>query len=59
MDNNPGMLNGVFYWDNWITSDELWGEWWAGRRSFAIRDKLVAEAVRSAYASYAELSKSD
>ena len=59
MTNNPDVLNGVFYWDNWITSDELWREWWAGRRSFAIRGKLAEDVVRSAYASYAESSKSD
>ena len=59
MTNNPGVLNGIFYWDNWIASDELWREWWAGRRSFAIRGKLSEEVVRSAYASYAESSKSD
>ncbi|MYB58027.1 MAG: EF-hand domain-containing protein [Gemmatimonadetes bacterium] len=59
MTNNPGLLNGIFYWDNWIASDGLWAEWWAGRRSFAIRGKLAEEVVRSAYASYAESSKDD
>ncbi len=41
MTNNPGMVNGVFYWDNWITSDDLYTSWWVNRRrrSFAIRGK--------------------
>ena len=58
MANNPGVLNGVFYWDNWITSDELWKEWWAGRRSFAIRGKLAEDVVRSAYESYIQAAPS-
>lgn len=56
---NPGVLNGVFFWDNWIASDELWAEWWAGRRSFSIRGKLAEEVVRSAYGSYVESSSRD
>ena len=48
----PGIVNGVFYWDNWITSDELWAGYWAGRRTYAIRDKPAEEVVRSAYESY-------
>ena len=59
MTNNPGVLNGVFYWDNWITSEAQWAEFWANHRSFAIRNKLAEEVVRSAYASYAESSKND
>ena len=50
MDSHPGVLNGVFWWDNWIAGDELWAEYWAGRRAFAIRDKPTEEIVRSAYA---------
>ena len=50
MDSHPGVLNGVFWWDNWIAGDELWGEYWAGRRAFAIRGKPSEEIVRSVYA---------
>ena len=50
MDSHPGVLNGVFWWDNWIAGDELWGSYWAGRRAFAIRDKPTEEMVRSVYA---------
>lgn len=50
MDRNPGIVNGAFWWDNWIASDAMWAEYWAGRRTYAIRDKLAEEVVRSAYA---------
>ena len=50
----PGIVNGVFYWDNWIASDERWARYWARRRNYAIRGKLSEEIVRSAYASYIE-----
>ena len=52
MAQHPGVLNGVFFWDNWITSDAIWAEYWAVRRSFAIRDKMAEAVVRSAYESY-------
>ena len=51
----PGIVNGVFYWDNWIASDERWARYWARRRNYAIRGKLSEEIVRSAYASYIEI----
>ena len=49
MGRNPGVVNGVFWWDNWIASDAMWAENWASRRSYAIRDRLAEEVVRSAY----------
>ena len=52
MGNNPGVLDGVFYWDNWITSDELWAEWWVKHRSFSIKDKLAEKLIRAAFKSY-------
>lgn len=52
MANNPGVLDSVFYWDNWITSDELWAEWWVKHRSFSIKEKLAEEVIWSAYQSY-------
>ena len=55
----PGIVNGVFFWDNWIASDERWARYWARRRNYAIRGKRSEEIVRSAYASYAESSKND
>ena len=47
---HPGVLDGTFLWDNWITSAELWASYWAHQRSYAIRDKPVEDVVRSAYA---------
>ena len=52
MDKYPGVVNGVFFWGNWISSDELWSSYWAGRRTYGIRDKLAEDVVRSAYQSY-------
>ena len=52
MAQHPGVLNGVFFWDNWMASEEMWAEYWAHRRTFAIRDKLAEEVVRTAYESY-------
>ena len=54
MSAHPGVLNGVFWWDNWMTSEEQWAEYWAGRRSHAIRDKPAEAVVRSAYAAMAD-----
>ena len=51
MDRHPGVLNGAFFWDNWIASDAVWA-YWAGQRTSSIRDKLAEEVVRSAYESY-------
>ena len=49
---HPGVLNGVFFWGNWIASDERWASYWAHRRTFAIRDKPAEAVVRAAYDSY-------
>ena len=51
MEQHPGVLNGVFFWDNWMASEEMW-EYWRGQRFYPIRDKLAEEVVRSAYESY-------
>ncbi len=48
----PGVVNGVFFWDNWISSDAQWARYWAGRRNYDIRGKLSEEVVRAAYQSY-------
>ena len=50
MDSHPGVLNGVFWWDNWIASEERWAGYWAGRRTFAVRDKPSEEILQAAYA---------
>ena len=48
MDRYPGVLNGAFFWDNWIASDHLWQDF-ANTRCFSIRDKPAGEVVRAAY----------
>lgn len=50
MNRHPGIVNGVFWWDNWITSEELWTGYWVGHRAFAVRDKPSEDTLRAAYA---------
>ncbi len=50
MGGHPGVVNGAFLWDNWMTSAELWASYWAGRRAFAVRDKVSERVVRATYA---------
>ena len=52
INDNPGLVNGAFFFDNWITSEELWNEGWAHHRSLCIKGKLAEEVIRSAYKSY-------
>ena len=52
METYPGVVNGLFFWDNWMASDQLWSEWWATHRNFDIRGKPAGEVVRAAYESY-------
>ena len=54
MAQHPDVLNGVFFWDNWITSEEIWTHegFWEGTRSFGIRCKPAEEVVRRAYEGY-------
>ena len=52
MESYPAVVNGLFFWDNWMTSDELWSEWWGTRRTFSVRGKPAEEVVRAAYESY-------
>ena len=46
----PGVMNGAFFWDNWMTTDALWAEFWAGARNTSLRGKLAEDVVRDAYA---------
>jgi len=46
----PGLVNGAFFWDNWIATDAMWADYWLDRRSFAVRSKLAEAVVRDAYA---------
>ena len=53
----PGIVNGAFFWDNWIATDALWAEFWAGARNMSLRGKLAEEVVRDAYARMAAGSR--
>lgn len=57
IDKYPGVVNGVFGEENWMGSDELWADYWAGRRTFSIRGKPAEEVIRSAYQSYKQATK--
>ena len=59
INNTPCIVNGVFFFDNWITSEELWNDTWAHNRGLSIKGKFAEDVIRSAYASYAESSKDD
>ena len=56
MSDHPGLIDGVFWWDNWITTADMWAGYWATRRTSAIRDKPAGEVVRSVYASWRDLA---
>ena len=48
MNTYPGVVNGVFWWDNWLASDGMWAET-LQFRNFGIRDKPAEDVVRDAY----------
>lgn len=50
----PGVVNGVFWWDNWVSSDEMWEPFWLTHRFYPIRGKLSEDVLRSAYESWAD-----
>ena len=53
MDQHPGLVNGVFWWGNWMASDQRWRQFWANVRTHAIRAKPSEAVVRAAYRTYA------
>ena len=42
----PGLVNGAFFWDNCITTEELWKIHWLNlhRRNFSVRGKLAEDS---------------
>ena len=50
----PGVLGGVFWWDNSIATDEFWTDWLANHRVYSIRGKSTEDIVRSSYQSWAD-----
>lgn len=57
MNDNPGLVNGAFFFDNWITTEELWNEWWVHHRSLSIKGKLAEDVIRTTYESYKSKDK--
>ena len=53
MDKYPDLVEGVFWWNNWMASDALWDSDWGHLLNFDIRNKPAGEIVRAAYAAYA------
>ncbi len=48
MDHYPGLVNGAFFWDNWIASNELWqAGYWRKQRNYDFRNKPGEEIVRT------------
>ena len=54
MEKYPGVLDGVFWWDNWIATDEFAEKFLADRRTYSIRGKSTEDIVRSSYESWAD-----
>ncbi len=52
VNDNPGLVNGIFFYDNWVTTDELWNGNYAHKRSLSIKGKLSEEVIRAAYKSF-------
>ncbi|MYD86223.1 MAG: hypothetical protein F4Y14_08615 [Acidobacteria bacterium] len=53
IDENVGVVRGVFSWNIGIASDSLWQDFESQARSYNIRSKLSQETVRSVYECYA------
>ena len=51
VDTYPGVLNGIFWWGNWLASDAMWAQT-LEYRGFGIRGKLAEDVVRDAYEGY-------
>ncbi|MCY4419755.1 MAG: hypothetical protein OXC42_00610 [Gammaproteobacteria bacterium] len=57
VNDNPKLVNGAFFFDNWITTEELWNEWWVYHRSLSIKGKLAEDVIRTTYESYKSKDK--
>ena len=49
MRRRPGLVNGVFWWGNWIASDQRWRQLWTNIRTHAVRDKPAEDVLRTTY----------
>ena len=53
MDEYSDLVDGVFWWNNWMASDAPWDADWGHKRNFDIRNKPAGKIVRATYAAYA------
>ena len=44
-----GLVNGVFWWGNWIASAPRWRQLWTNIRTHAVRDKPAEDVLRTTY----------
>ena len=49
MDRHPGVVYGIFFWDNWIAGNQDWEQHWTAERNYDIRNKPAGEVVRTQY----------
>ena len=47
MDEHPGVVYGAFFWDNWISSNDVWERISSTDRTYSFRGKLAEEVVRA------------
>ena len=52
MARHPGVLNGLFPWDNWMANDAFWASYQANNRSLGLYGRPAEEVVRRTYESY-------
>ena len=51
VEENPGVLDGIFSWGEMIAPDSIWAADFGCKRSHAVRQKLAENVVREAYGS--------
>ena len=49
----PRVLNGVFFWENWMGTDAMWARWVATFRGYSLRDKPAEAVVQRVYQGFA------
>ncbi|MDE2979919.1 MAG: Ig-like domain-containing protein [Gemmatimonadota bacterium] len=52
-DAHPGLVNGAFFWDNWIATNAMWVEILGDKRTYSFRGKLAEAVVRDVYGRWA------
>ena len=52
----PGLVNGAFFWNNWIHTEEQWAKHSAGQRHYGVRGKPAEDILRTVYREFAQAS---